>query len=241
MNTKPIKLSSAFFMFLLPGIWFYIIIKILVPVSAELTGISNYIVWLILGTLLLNVPLFLYTIFLTKREGYITFKAIIERLKVKNITFRDILWIVKSVIAAAVLTGVIILAYSKISAAFDINSLRDISPIAVVPLVGTQRIFLVFLPVFFFFNYVGEEVLWRGYILPRQLVSRYSKYACIINAIMHCVYHLAFGIKPLVLMIPFMILMPYIAYKRDNTTASIIVHFLIGAPAQTLIALGYMM
>ncbi|MCB7302854.1 CPBP family intramembrane metalloprotease [Bariatricus massiliensis] len=49
----------------------------------------------------------------------------------------------------------------------------------------------------FFFNYVGEEILWRGYILPRQLNSNYGKYAILINALFHCSYHFVFGINML--------------------------------------------
>lgn len=49
----------------------------------------------------------------------------------------------------------------------------------------------------FFFNYVGKEILWRGYILPRQLNSNYGKYAILIYALFHCSYHFVFGINML--------------------------------------------
>ena len=237
INIKPIKPLFAFLMFLIPGIWFYIILMIFIPAVTELTGISSYIVFLFLSTLLLNIPLFIFTVFLTKRDGYVTFKDMRERLRIKKISFIDVLWIVAGLIIAAALTGLIILVISLIFPSFDINSLDNISPIKAVPLDGSQRFFLLFFPVAFFFNFVGEEILWRGYILPRQIVSKYGKYAFIINALFHCVYHLAFGIAILVF-IPLMLLMSYIAYKRENTTTAIIIHFLMGAPAEVLIALG---
>jgi membrane protease YdiL (CAAX protease family) len=92
--------------------------------------------------------------------------------------------------------------------------------------------------VFFFFNYVGEEILWRGYILPRQMKASYGKYAVVINALFHCVYHFAFGIQPLIMMFPMMILMPLIVAKTKNTWTSIVVHALIGAPSQIMIIWG---
>jgi len=242
IEIKPIKLTSSFLMFFTRGVWFCLIVRVLVPRFSNLTGINAYMVWAIFGTLLLNGPIFFSAVYHAKKDGFLTFNAIKERLMIKRLNRKDVLWIAAGVCIAAVISGLIILVYARLSPGFDINSLKDISPIKVISLVGAQRIFLLFLPVFFFFNYVGEEILWRGYILPRQLVSKYGRYAWAINAIFHCVYHvMTFGIKPLIIMFPFMLLMPYIAYKRQNTTTSIIIHFLLGGPTQIMVAFGLVM
>ena len=147
------------------------------------------------------------------------------------------IWVAGGMVACTVLSGVILFLYALFTDGFDIDALRHMSPIEYVPLMGTGQFYLIYLPVFFFFNYCGEEVLWRGYILPRQEAA-YGRLAWLINAILHCVFHLSFSLTALLFFLPFMLLMPYIAYKRKNTVLSIIVHFLLGAPTQIMAALG---
>lgn len=165
-------------------------------------------------------------------------KTIKRALNLHKLSKKDCLWIITGLIIAGLLCCIIILLFMGFSNSFTVESLYSISPIAVSPLHGNELWYAVFLPVFFFFNYAGEEILWRGYILPRQLNSNYGKYAILINALFHCVYHFVFGIKPLIIMFPMLILMPLIVSKTKNTWTSIIIHTLIGAPTQVMIILG---
>ena len=100
------------------------------------------------------------------------------------------------------------------------------------------RLFLLFLPIFYFFNYFGEELLWRGYILPRQEVTQYGKYAWVVNALLHWVFHLSFSFMAILAFLPFLFLIPYVVQQRKSTSLSIIIHFLLGAPTQFLVAIG---
>jgi len=143
-------------------------------------------------------------------------------------------------IICTAISGILIGLWELLSPSFDIYELKEMSPIKVNPLVGKERIALIFLPIFYFFNYVGEEFMWRGYILPRQVLT-FGKYAWPINMILHVVFHMAFSLKAMLFFLPFMLLLPYIVYKRKNTYLSIIIHFLLGAPTQLFIALGIFM
>lgn len=237
-SIKPISLVKSFMIFLSAGFLFYCVIKILVPWISEISGATEYIVWMFTGTLVLFLPLFITTFCLLKRDGYqMNIREVTKALNLKRITKKDVKYIAFGMIAATILCGVIIAGMLYFHLA-TVESLYSVSPIKVYPLHDKQLWFVLFLPVFFFFNYVGEETLWRGYILPRQLVSNYGRYAVILNAVFHCVYHFVFGWEPLVMMFPMMFLMPYIVSKTKNTWTSIIIHFLIGAPSQVLIVLG---
>jgi membrane protease YdiL (CAAX protease family) len=236
---KPIKLIPSIFLFLIPGIAFYLNINILVPFIAGITNWNSYIIWMLTGTFFLFGLLFTLTFILLKIDGYtLDWQTIKKRLRLRRLTLKDLTWIIGGMLVCAVLSLMIIWIYSLFSTSFNINDLRRISPIKIVPLAGNQRFFLLFMPVFFFFNYVGEELLWRGYILPRQEKTTYGTYAWIVSMLLHWVFHLAFSLEAMLFFLPFMLLMPYLVYKRKNTYISIIIHFLLGAPTQLFVALG---
>lgn len=238
-EVKPISLFKSFMIFFIAGILFYITIKILVPAISASTGQTEYIVWMFTGSFVLFLSLFVTTLCLLKKDGCtMRLHDIARALNLKPLHKKDIAYIAIGMIVASVLCGIIIEAMMLSSKSFTLRSLSTVSPIKVSPLHGSQLWFALFLSVFFFFNYVGEETLWIGYILPRQLLAGYGKFAVLINALFHCVFHFVFGWKPLVMMFPMMILMPYVVSKTKNTWTSIIIHFLIGAPSQILIITG---
>jgi membrane protease YdiL (CAAX protease family) len=235
---KPISLIYSFLLFVIPGIVFYLIINFLVPYLANISGWTPYVVWIVTGTVFLFLPLFLLTFILLKRDGYaLNWSALKERLMLKRITIHDLLWIIVGIIVCTMISVILIGLWKLLSPSFDINELKEMSPIKVNPLVGKERIALFFLPIFYFFNYFGEELMWRGYILPRQVMA-IGKYAWPLNMVFHVVFHMAFSLKAMLFFIPFMLFLPYIVYKQKNTYLSIIIHFLLGAPTQLFIALG---
>lgn len=238
-NIKPISLLKSFTIFATAGILFYIVIKILVPWITDVTGESEYIIWMFTGTFVLFLPLFIATLYLLKADGCkMNIHDIMKALNLKRITKYDIKYIIFGMLISVVLCGLVIFGMLLFLDSFTLDSLYNISPIKVEALHGRQLWYVLFLPIFFFFNYVGEETLWRGYLLPRQIMAQYGKFAVIINALFHCVFHFVFGWKPLVMMFPIMVLMPYIVSKTKNTWTSIIIHFLIGAPSQIMVILG---
>ena len=184
------------------------------------------------------LPLFLLTFILLKKDGYLlNWQTLTKRLRLHKITLKDLLWIIIGMIVCSLISVIVIWIWSLLSDSYNLNELKGMSPIKIYPLIGKERFAIILLPIFYFFNYFGEELLWRGYILPRQELT-HGKYAWIINAGLHLIFHLSFSIKALIFFIPFMLLMPYITYKRKTTYPSIIIHILLGAPTQLLIALG---
>jgi len=235
---KRIGITSSTLLFLVPGMMFWVHINWTVPYFANLFQWSIYAVWVIVGSFFLFLPLFLLTLYLLKRDGYcLDSKSILSRLRIKKMTKSDWLWTGLSLLVAITLAGAIVIIMVLAPLDIDASALEGISPIETSRLTGAERYIFLLLPLFFFFNYVGEEMLWRGYILPRQEIS-FGKYAWIFNGFLHALFHMPFGLLIHVISIPIYLVMPFVVYKTRNTTTAIFIHALLGAPMQVLVALG---
>ena len=76
------------------------------------------------------------------------------------------------------------------------------------PYQGIEKLLLFIWFPMFFFNIVGEEILWRGYIQNRMK----SKYAWIACSLLWLIFHLPFGIDFIIMLIPVIIIIPYAFY-----------------------------
>jgi len=237
-SIKKIGVVHSILLFLIPGIIFWVHLNHTIPLISLAFGLSAYAAWLISGTFLLFLPLFILTLVLIKTDGYsLDRKTVFERLRIKRITKNDWLWIVTGFIVAFLLVGLIVLIMVILPLGIDIDDLKNISPIEPGRLAGRESFFLLLLPLFFFLNYVGEEILWRGYILPRQEVTM-GKYAWIFNGMLHGVFHLSFGLLVNIVALPLLLLVPFVSYKTRNTSTAIVIHLIMGAPIQILVVLG---
>jgi len=237
-SIKRVGVVSSFLMFLIPGLLFWAHLNWTVPAISNLLQLSVYASWVVVGTFFLFLPLFLFTLYLLKRDNYrLDLLSILKRLRIKKMTRSDWLWTGLSLMTAIVIAGAIVILLLASPLNIDASALKEISPIETSRLVGTEQYFFLLLPVFFFFNYVGEEMLWRGYILPRQEVS-FGKFAWIFNGVLHALFHLPFGLLIHIISIPIYLVVPFVVYKTKNTTTAIIIHALLGAPMQILVALG---
>ena len=92
-----------------------------------------------------------------------------------------------------------------------------------VPLRGNWGVLLWWLVLLFPSN-LGEELLWRGYVLPRQELN-FGKWAWLINGLLWAFVVHAVLKWQYIGMLPSMLLTPWLAQKLKNTWASFVVHF----------------
>lgn len=234
----PIGADVSFLLFFLPGVVFWFHLNATIPYLVAHTSLATYPLWLLVGSFLLFFPLFVLTFVLLRRDGYaLDAETATARLRLHKPRKGDWLWIsgglVVSMLAITAIVGIIsLMPFSN-----GVAAMTEASPIDAHPLTGAEAPFLVLLPVLFFFNYVGEELLWRGYILPRQ-EQTYEGTAWIVNGLFHAVFHFSFGLMIIVVALPVFLLIPFVTQKTQNTTNAIIIHALLGAPIQTVTALG---
>jgi hypothetical protein len=106
------------------------------------------------------------------------------------------------------------------------------------PLLGMQKLLLLIWLPMFFFNIVGEQMLWHGYILPRQELT-HGQMAWLVNALCWLLFHVCFGVVLIILLLPLLVIVPYTIQKTENTVTGLIVHAIVYGPMAVVIALGF--
>ncbi len=104
-----------------------------------------------------------------------------------------------------------------------------------VPLHGNWPVFWVQLLVLFF-NIFGEELWWRGYVLPRQELA-HGKWAWALHGILWLLFHVHQRWN-WIGMLPGALLIPFVASKLKNTTPAIIAHWANNGLLLVVIILG---
>jgi membrane protease YdiL (CAAX protease family) len=94
-------------------------------------------------------------------------------------------------------------------------------------------------PVYFagwFFNIAGEELLWRGYLLPRQEAT-HGERAWMVHGFMWAVWHVYWRWNLLALL-PVTLAIPFVVQRTKNTWVGIIAHGLANLIPLALIVVG---
>jgi membrane protease YdiL (CAAX protease family) len=133
--------------------------------------------------------------------------------------FQDWLWSFGGLAAVAVLTGsIVIILRGQLG-------ITDWSPsfMALDPLTpGRYWILAAWLP-FFVLNILGEELVWRGVVLPRQ-VAAFGTRAWLINGAGWLFVHVAFPWQVLLALLPTVFVVPYVVQRRGNTWTGVVIH-----------------
>ena len=87
---------------------------------------------------------------------------------------------------------------------------------------------------------MGEEILWRGVILPRQEVS-FGKYAWIIHGFGWGLFHIAFGWQLLVTLDSYSYLFFLLLFKKERTAGLVYLSMPgLNGPSFIAISLGFL-
>ena len=179
------------------------------------------------------LPMFIWAIYLTGREiGSCKLQDLLDRMRIKKLSKKDWIW--------TITTFIIVCLASFLIAKIIMPKLGfDATPFFFknMPLDKAHFWILYVWPLFFFFNVFGEELLWRGYIQPRQELLN-KKWTWLFHGILWSFWHFPMGFDLIFAAIPILFLLPAVVQIRQNTSISIIVHAVLGAFGFIAIALG---
>jgi membrane protease YdiL (CAAX protease family) len=236
-TVKPINLINSALLFSIPAIWFVLICYLLIPELLQNYGLHPALSWF-MGGFLVFVPLFMLAIYLTRRDGFKVQTEIFERLRLRKMSSRDWKYTIFSTLIIMVLSGAIMGISKFLNSQFGIPEIETTPAfMAFEPFQENERFFLLIWLMMFFFNIFGEELMWRGYILPRQEISL-GKKAWFFNAILWLIFHICFGIQLMILLLPVLFILPYAVQKTKNTWVGIGIHALVNGPSFIMVSLG---
>jgi len=232
------KLIHSIIIFLIPSVYFLFVAYLIIPFFNNKLMIHPALSWFIGGSMVF-VPLFITALVLVYLDHKtLNFNFILERLRIKKITKNDLIYIFSGLMLIFILTGLIMFISKILNIYFKIPPIKTSPPFMEFdPLRGNERYYLSVWLFMFFFNITGEEILWRGYILPRQEIE-HKNLSWVINSILWLAFHACFGPGLIILLLPIIIIQPYIAYKTKNTVNGMLIHALLNGPMFIMIALG---
>jgi membrane protease YdiL (CAAX protease family) len=234
-NSKVFSIPSVLIIFSAASLVLFLETHFLIPYLSDITGLDPVIFWFAVAGLGMFLPLILAAVYFIKSEGLqLNRSTWTTRMRFRKLKKGDWIW----ALAGIVLIGAISFTVMKV---IETYTHFNVHPpfMSFDPLTPDKYwILLLWLP-YWILNIMGEEILWRGVLLPGQeKVS--GKYAWIINGAGWAIFHIAFGWQLLLTMMPILFILPYIVQKTKNSWTGVIIHAAVNGPSFIAIALGVM-
>ncbi len=206
----------------------------LIPFFSGITGTEPILWWFIVGGAGVFLPLLICAYFILKGEGEkLSLRLWKERLRFRPLSKRDIYYSLSGIFAIGVLSFGIVKVIELFAGHSDLNpSFMTMEPLTS----GRYWLLLVWFP-YWLLNIMGEEILWRGVMFPRQEL-KFGSRTWMVHGFLWGIFHIAFGWKLLLTLLPILLIQSYVVQKTSNSWTGVIIHAVINGPSFILIALG---
>lgn len=249
-SIRPLPLWKAVFFFALPALGFRLAIYTGMPALMS-AGLSQYEAFIVAFTVP-SAILFALAFGFFKQEGNpVTWASLRHRFRLHRLSRRDWLWTIGGFLIAWLAGGMMSVAARQMVAAIPAIAPPDFFPPILdprvtlstavfvefvgAPLLGNWGV-LVLYAIALSFNIFGEELWWRGYILPRQEMA-HGRFTWIIHGLMWTLFHVPFYPWAVVALLPVCLVIALVSQRRQNNTPALVIHWLYnGLPL--LIVLG---
>jgi len=231
-SLKKIGIGPSLALFGSIAVVFYLETHYLIPWFSEFTGWETILSWLLVAGLGTFMPLVLIALILLKIENFSVNKQTwINRLRFQKPDASDWFWSFISIIVIGILTGLIMMIMELLFGETDIHpSFMAFEPLGE----GRYWILFVWFP-FWVFNIMGEEILWRGVLLPRQELA-FGRRTWLYHGFFWTIFHVAFGWQLIITLLPILLILPFVVQKRKNSWTGVIIHAGINGPGFIAVA-----
>lgn len=235
-NRNEIGLLPSLFIFGIAAWILFLETHYLIPWLGRHTGLETIICWFLVAGFGMFLPMLMGAYFRLKMEGHSLGQATWEnRLRFKKMTHSDWYWSIGGCLAIGVLSLAIIQIVEWFAGKVDSSpAFMSFEPLSQ----GRCWILLAWLP-YWLLNIMGEEILWRGVMLPGQ-ERVFGKFTWLIHGTGWGIFHLAFGWQLLLTLIPILYIQSYIVQRRKNSWIGVVIHAVINGPSFIAIALGWL-
>ena len=108
---------------------------------------------------------------------------------------------------------------------------------AIQPLTGDRLWLLGLWAVYWPINILGVNLVWCGIVLP-WMEACLGGVAWLLNALLWGLFHVAFGLGNLLVLVPTLLLVPLLAQRRRSTWLAVLLHAGLSGPGFVALALG---
>jgi membrane protease YdiL (CAAX protease family) len=234
MTLKPVGITGTIAYFGGAALLMYVATHYGITYAAESYTGEPILLWFAFGGIGVFVPLLIAAFVTLRREAVaFNYRELKERMRFRKMTGRDWLWglggLVAIIIGSAVAAEALRAFLGDISMNPPFMEMEPLTP-------DRYWIFAVWLP-YWVLNILGEEVLWRGVLLPRQEVA-FGRWAWLLNGAGWLVFHIAFGWILLITLLPLIIILPWIVQKCKNSWLGVFLHAGLNGPGFVMVAFG---
>jgi membrane protease YdiL (CAAX protease family) len=233
---KRIGLLYSTLIFGIASILLFFETHLIIPFLSEQTGLEPILFWFLVAGLGMFLPLVVLAYFILRREGLkIDKNTWKDRLRFRKMNKTDWQWTIGSIFIIGLLSFVIMKILETLLGKID----HQPSFMYFEPLTPDRYwLLLVWFP-YWLLNIMGEEILWRGVILPRQEIA-FGKNAWLIHGVCWGIFHLAFGWQLLLTLLPILFIQSYAVQRRKNSWIGVVIHAVINGPSFIAISFGYL-
>ncbi len=245
---KPLKILSSLLIFGTFTLLIFLSFHLGIP-ALENMGLTSFEAFIVANTVPMAVMFAIAIGAVTAEQSVTTFaefrQVLRERMRFPRLTPKAILQGI-GVYAILLVVGVVATVAGRLLIEVQLIPLPENLPLILDPqaqinaetltsfvggqLIGNWGIILLF-GIQIFFNIAGEELFWRGYILPRQELA-FGNRTWIVHGLMWWTMHL-FKWWDLVTVLPLTLIISYTAQRTKNNWVPTIAHLL----ANTLLIL----
>ncbi len=236
MNRRSIILESLWY-FVGSAILLFITVQYGIPYLHQTYGVAPLIGWWLASGVIV-LALFIGAILAVRHRTHAsTLREVLVALNVRTMSKTDAFWAFAGLLGVVVMTGILVTLVDRVFALKLLSQDSYASFLKMEKLKPNEYwLFLAWLP-YFFFNIVGEELMWRGYLLPRQTAAL-GRYAWLLNGALWAIFHVGIGWRIAIILLPIEFIVPYVVQKRQNTWLGIIIHGLYNGSGFVMVALG---
>jgi len=233
-SLKKLGLSGSFAIYIPAAALMFVLTKFLIPYLAQETGYETILFWFLVAGFGIFTPLIIVAFMILRSEGFkLSKKTWTERLRFRRVSKRDFIWGILGLLIAGALSGLLMKGMEFFIGKFDHSpAFMSFEPLTS----GRYWLLLVWAP-YWILNILGEEILWRGVMLPRQELA-FGKFTWIIHGFGWGLFHVAFGWQLLITLIPLIFIQSFVVQQTKNSWVGVIMHGGLNGPAFLAICFG---